>query len=99
MLFRSVSQSRYTRGLKYGEATEDYTVEEKTARTKEGRAEKEYKEYRDKKTDNQIKLSLVEKYFKTVEEAKELYANKYSETENPIYYILGMTATLGDEDT
>ena len=33
-----------THGLKYGEATEDYTVEEKTARTKEGRAEKEYKD-------------------------------------------------------
>ena len=51
------------------------------------------------KTNNQIKLSLVEKYFQTVEEAKEIYANKYLETGKSIYYILGLTATLGDEDT
>ena len=56
-------------------------------------------EYGDKKTNNQIKLSLVEKYFQTVEEAKEIYANKYLETGKSIYYILGLTATLGDEDT
>ena len=63
-----------THGLKYGEVAEDYTVEEKTARTKEGRAEKEYK---DKDVKDIEGLSEEEK--KEYLASKKEYIEKISE--------------------